>query len=91
LNLKVVGRHNKICVYVNHDLMGKGAIMVEGEAMVNGGERWSLMIVGYEIDKRALEFQDSLMFFRKVKGFCVFDEKSGSFLCMDRLVVRERG
>jgi hypothetical protein len=26
-----------------------------------------------------------------VKGFCVFDEKSGSFLCMDRLVVRERG
>jgi hypothetical protein len=49
------------------------------------------MIVGYERDERALEFQDSLMFFRKVKGCCVFDEKSGSFLCMDRLVVRERG
>jgi hypothetical protein len=31
------------------------------------------------------------MFFRKVKGCGVFDEKSGSFLCMDRLVVRERG
>jgi len=46
--------------------------MVEGEAMVNGGERWSLMIVSYERDERALEFQDSLMFFYEGEGFLCF-------------------
>lgn len=49
-------------VCVNCGLKGKGAIMVEGEVMVNYGERWSLMILGYERDERALEFQVSCVF-----------------------------